>query len=167
MDIYILRHGIAEPHGPDGSDETRALTEDGRAKVRSVLACARAAKAVPSLILTSPLVRAVQTAEIAAEVLRYKKRIVRTEALSPASSPEAVWREIRNYDKETAVLLAGHEPLLSAAASFLLGSNRAVVELKKGALARIAVAELTKTPQGVLEWLLTPKLAAAGARDAG
>ncbi|MGE5648039.1 MAG: phosphohistidine phosphatase SixA [Acidobacteriota bacterium] len=159
MDIYILRHGIAEPHAQDGRDETRALTEDGRTKLRAVLERARAAKAAPSLILTSPYVRAVQTAEIAAKELGYKKRIVKSDALAPDSSPEAVWAEIRSHAKEKALLVAGHEPLLSATVSFLVGSGRTVVELKKGALARISIEAPAKTPQGVLAWLITPKLA--------
>lgn len=161
MDIYILRHGIAEPAGPGGSDEKRALTDEGRAKLRPVLQRARAIKVAPSLILSSPLVRAVQTAELAAEVLGYKGRIVRTDALAPSSSPEAVWREVRGHDGESAVLLAGHEPLLSAAASYLLGADHVVLNVKKGALARIEVPELTRTPRGLLHWLLTPKLAAS------
>lgn len=158
MDICILRHGTAEAEGHDG-DETRALTEAGRVKLRAVLERARAAKVAPSLILASPYVRAVQSAEMAAEVLGYKKRIVKSEALVPGSAPEAVWREIQDHAKEKAILLAGHEPLLSATASFLLGSNRTVVEIKKGALALISVDDVSKAPQGVLAWLITAKLA--------
>jgi phosphohistidine phosphatase len=164
MDIYILRHGVAESHGPDGTDETRALTDEGRAKLRAVLGRARAVKVNPSLILTSPFVRAVQTAELAAEVLGYKKSLLRTDALLPSSSPAAVWREIRGHDDESDILLAGHEPLLSETASYLLGANGVVLEIKKGALACIEVDELTRTPGGVLKWLLTPKLAAADAQ---
>jgi len=160
MEVYILRHGVAEPRTPRGSDAKRALTGPGRAKLRLVLRSARRAKVAPALILTSPLVRAVQTAEIAANVLGYKKQIVRTKALLPSSSPEAVWQELRGHQKNAdgAVLVAGHEPLLSQTASYLLGSERVMVELKKGALALIEV-EPSDSPHGVLKWMLTPGLA--------
>lgn len=158
MEIYILRHGIADDRRPDSPDEKRALTEDGRKKLRMVLGRARAAGVSPSLILTSPYVRAVQTAEVAADVLGYKGTIVRTNALVPVSSPEAVWREIRDHRDEAAVLLAGHEPLLSETAGYLLGAAEVAIDLKKGALLRIDVGESSRQPRGVLLWLLTPKL---------
>jgi phosphohistidine phosphatase len=158
MEVYILRHGIADDHRPDLPDEKRALTEEGRKKLRLVLGRARAAGVAPSLILTSPYVRAVQTAEIAAEVLGYKGTILRTNALVPVSSPEAVWRELRDHRDEPSVLLAGHEPLLSETAGYLLGSPGMAIDFKKGALLRIDVAEASRQPRGVLLWLLTPKL---------
>ncbi len=160
MEIYILRHGVAEARHAGRADADRKLTEEGRQKLRLVLARARAAKAEPSLILTSPFARAVETAEIAAEVLRYKGAIVRTDALLPSSSPRAVWRELGAHADEAAVLLAGHEPLLSETASYLLGTSRVVVELKKGALLRIDLAIPSAEPRGVIQWLLTAKLAA-------
>jgi phosphohistidine phosphatase len=158
--VYLLRHGIADERRPDRPDEKRALTEDGRKKLRLVLARARAAGVGPSLILTSPYVRAVQTAEVAAEALGYKGSIVRIDALTPGSSPEAVWREIRDRTGEAAILLAGHEPLLGQTAGYLLGTPALAIDLKKGALLRLDVDESARQPRGVLEWLLTAKLAA-------
>ncbi len=165
MEIYILRHGIAEPRRPGRADAKRALTDAGRVKLREVLARARAAKVAPSLILTSPYVRAVQTAEIAVEMLGRKSTMTRTDALLPSSSPEAVWREILSHGDEDAILLAGHEPLLSETASYLLGADRTVIELKKGALVLIEVEDQHSPPLGVLKWLLTPKLAARKAEE--
>ena len=69
MQIYILRHGIAEDAGPGQSDSERALTSEGKKKLRNVLRAAHEAGVTPALILTSPLKRAVQTAELAAEIL--------------------------------------------------------------------------------------------------
>jgi len=159
MIVYILRHGIAEERRAGRADEKRALTEEGRAKLTQVLKRARAAKVSPSLILTSPYVRAAQTAGVAARVLNVKKKPVRTDALLPSSSPEEVWRELRARHEENAVLLAGHEPLLSQTASYLLGEERTIIELKKGALAAIELGTSGKAPEGVLQWLLTPKIA--------
>ena len=159
MIIYILRHGIAVERRAGRADEKRALTEEGRAKLTQVLKRARAAKVAPTLILTSPYVRAVQTADLAAKLLGCKKKIVRTDALLPSASPEDVWREIRGLRAESAILLAGHEPLLSQTASYLLGEERTIIELKKAALAAIEVGSAGKAPEGVLRWLITPKMA--------
>ena len=160
MEIYILRHAIAEDRRAGRPDEERALTEQGRRKLRPVLERARAAGVSPSLILTSPYVRAVQTAEIAGEVLGYKRSIVQTGALIPGALPQAAWREIRERSGEEAILLAGHEPLLSALAGYLLGDSELSIDFKKGALLRLDVDASQREPQGTLQWLLTPKLAA-------
>jgi phosphohistidine phosphatase len=160
MEIYILRHGIAESQRAGRADSERKLTEEGREKLRLVLARARKAGVAPSLVLTSPLVRAVQTAEVAAQALGYAGEIEKTDALVPSSSSRQVWRLLRSRADETAVLLSGHEPLLSETASYLVGCSRVCFDLKKGALLRIDVDEFPTGPRGVLQWLLTPKLAA-------
>ena len=103
--------------------------------------------------------RAVETARIAAQELGYRGAIPETDALLPSSTPQAVWRELRGHAGETAILVAGHEPLLSELASYLVGASRVVVEMKKGALARIDLEVTAGAPQGVLRWLLTAKLA--------
>jgi phosphohistidine phosphatase len=160
MEIYILRHGIAEDHNA-GGDAKRALTEEGRRKLRRVLDRAEKAKVAPSLILSSPYKRARETAEIAAEVLHCAGKIVDTQALLPEASPEALWEEIRTRRDETAILIAGHQPMLGSAVAWLMGTPTVEVEMKKGALARIDVDRFGPKPQGVLRWLLTPRLAGA------
>jgi phosphohistidine phosphatase len=161
MRIYILRHGIAEDRGKNVDDSKRALTAEGRTRLRLVLERARGAEVEPALILTSPLVRAVQTARLAASLLG-RKPVVATDALLPTASPQDVWREIKAHAEEPSLLLAGHEPLLGETASWLLGSNRTLLDLKKGALLSIAIDNLKQPQRGVLEWLLTPKLSHAG-----
>ena len=159
MEIYVLRHGAAENAKVGASDATRALTKDGREKLGLVLARARAAGVAPALILTSPYVRAVETAEMAAEALGPATPVMRTGALAPDSRPEAVWEEIRRRGDEASLMLVGHEPLLGETISYLLAAPRVVVDLKKGALARIDVAEISRRPNGVLVWLLPPRVA--------
>ncbi len=158
MEIYLLRHGIAEQSASTGRDADRRLTEDGRNKLCRVLKRAHAAGVRPSLILTSPYKRAVETAEIASRELGYQGKVVRVEALTPDSSPPDVWNEIRQRRDEAAILLAGHEPLFSAIFAFLLGSTRAIVNFRKGALARIDVDGFGPSPAGVLQWMITAKL---------
>jgi phosphohistidine phosphatase len=159
MDVYILRHGIAERARPGGADAERALTPKGRQKLREVLRLARAVAGCPSLILTSPLVRAIQTAEIAAALFAYRQEVVQTDALLPTAAPEEVWQELRSRKNEPEVLLVGHEPLLSQIIGYLLGAPGLRVELKKAGLARIHIESFSSAPSGTLQWLLPPKLA--------
>jgi phosphohistidine phosphatase len=160
MELYILRHGIAEESNPAG-DAERALTDEGKRKLRRVLERAAKADVSPSLILSSPYKRARQTADIAAEVLGYNGRIVQIDALVPESSPANLWEEIRARRQEKSVLAAGHEPMLSSSVAWLLGSPAMRVDMKKGALVRIDIDQFGPKAQGVLRWLLTPKLAGA------
>lgn len=164
MELYVLRHGIAEARRPGLPDSKRRLTEKGKQRLRVILECARGAKVKPALILTSPLARAVETAELAADVLGCTNKVVTTEALLPGASQQAVWQEIRAHEDAKSILISGHEPLLSSTASYLLGASWVLVEMKKGALACIDVNPSEKQPRGALLWLLTYKLAASGAK---
>src|SRR5262249_54848302 len=156
MLIYILRHGIAEDGQPDSE---RALTSEGKKKLRNVLRVAREAGVGPSLILSSPYRRAVQTAQLAAEILGYTGSLLRTHALEPGSHPQTVWEEIRVHKDEEQILLAGHEPLFSALTAYLLGCPNLQIDFKKGALACVELGHFSAEPRGVLKWILTPKLA--------
>lgn len=160
--LYILRHGIAEAGREGLADHDRALTKEGRKKLGLVLSRARSAKVRPKLILTSPLVRAVQTAEEAARVLGPALKMIHSEALAPGSSPEKLWNEVRKYATRGPLLLVGHEPLLGDTVSFLIGAGTGIVDLKKGALACLHLAPERKRPNGTLEWLLTPKVCRNG-----
>jgi len=159
MDIYILRHGIAEDGQAGHPDAERALTPEGKKKLRNVLRTAARAGVAPSLILTSPYRRALETAQIAAEVLGYKGELLRTKALEPGSEPRAVWDEIRIHKDQTSMMLAGHEPLFSRLTAYLLGCADLQVDFKKGALACVEIDHFPAEPHGALRWLLTPKLA--------
>jgi len=159
MELYLLRHGAAEDRAASGRDADRRLTDEGRDKLRRILERAHAAGVRPSLILSSPYRRALETAEIAAHELGYAGKLVRTPALTPDSSPETLWDAVREYRGEAAVLLAGHEPLFSAATSYLLGSMQTMIHFRKGALVRIDVQSFGAAPTGVLQWMLTAKLA--------
>ncbi len=158
MELYLLRHGIAEEGSAGQSDASRALTADGKRKLKSVLKTALKADVEPSLILTSPFKRAVQTAEIATEVLKYKGELLRTEALVPQSTPASVWEEVRVHHYEPQLLLAGHDPLFTDLAGYLLGFSGLRINFKKGALLRIDFATFSAEPRGTLKWMLVPKL---------
>jgi phosphohistidine phosphatase len=158
MQVHLLRHGTAEEINPGGSDAERRLTAAGRGEVRRAAECARRARVAPTLILSSPYVRAVETAEITAAVLGYSRAIVRTELLIPSASPQQVWNEIRSRQEETQILLAAHEPLLSQLASYLLNSPALEIEMRKAALVRIDLDRFAPDPRGILKWMAPPDL---------
>jgi phosphohistidine phosphatase len=120
-----------------------------------VLKRARSADCCPSLILTSPYRRAVETAAIAADVLGCKAT-VKTDALKPETSPHATWEEIRVHRDEASILLASHEPLMSSLAAHLLRSPALQVDMKKAALVRLDCERFGGEPHCVLKWMLTP-----------
>jgi phosphohistidine phosphatase len=158
MEIYILRHGIAEEAHGGMRDADRALTGEGRTKLQPVVRRARAMDVQPPVILTSPYRRARETAEVAADALRNGSKLVESGALTPESSPEAVWDEIRVHKSDAQIMIVGHEPLLSSVYAYLLGAASVQIDVKKGSLGRIDVERFSAQPRGVLRWLIYPKL---------
>ena len=157
MEIWILRHAKAEDGGPGTSDEERELTAGGHETMRSV---ARAiARLEPKLdaILTSPLVRARQTAEPVARALSLEDELIETDALVPDADPKEILREIgkRGFDR---AMVVGHMPHLGRLLGYLLtGRPDTAIEIKKAALARIQFDGDTPKPPGTLTFLLTAK----------
>jgi phosphohistidine phosphatase len=149
MELYLFRHGIAEDAPPGRSDSSRALTDAGRERSAAVAKMAREAGVAPSLIASSPYLRAVQTAEVAAKEFGYSGDLVRLPSLVPHGTPEAVWTDIRDLRDETAVLLA----------AYLLNAPSLQVDVKKSAMLRIDLANLGASPRGILRWMIIPKLA--------
>ena len=163
MQVHLLRHGVAEDGQPGQSDADRALTQEGRKKLRQVLQTAAKAGVQPTLFLSSPLKRAMQTAEIAKRVLGYHGEIHQTKVLAPGSSLEQVWEEIRTHRGEASLLLTGHNPMFEHLTGYLLGYSNLQFDFKKGALVRVDVQSFGAEPRGVLRWCLTAKLAEGGA----
>lgn len=160
MELYLFRHGIAEDAQPGRRDADRALVDNGRKKAVEVVKAARRAGLEPSLVVSSPYLRAIQTAQLAVDELGYKGEIVKIDALVPHGSPDTVWHELRVHRSEAAILLAGHEPLLSHLAAFLLAAPALRIEMKKAAMVRIDLETFGPSPHGILRWMITPKLAA-------
>lgn len=158
MDVFLLRHGIAEDAKPGMDDSARALTSEGRTKLRQLLALAASAKIEPSIILSSPFKRAIQTAEIAAKALGHKEKILQTRTLEPSGNPEAVWEEIRAHRSYPALMLVGHNPSITEIGIHLLGCSSLQLDFKKGALLRIGIEAFGARPRGTLLGYLTPRL---------
>ncbi len=160
MQVYLLRHGIAESGKPGSADSARALVPEGKKKLKEVLSVAKSAGAKPTLVLSSPFRRATETADIAVSVLGLKSEdLVQTQSLLPTSHVNDAWEEIRTYKDEIALLLVGHEPLFSRLFAYLLGEPDLLVDFKKGALARIDLESFGAQPKGLLRWFIPPKLA--------
>jgi phosphohistidine phosphatase len=151
MDIYVFRHGEAEPATPGGSDESRGLTERGEQDSRAVAAVVRAAGGRPEAIYTSPLVRARQTGEILQQVFG-----VRAEADERLRSGATLGdlQELLGERATQSVLLVGHEPDCSTIVGQLTGGR---VKIRTSGLARV-VAERVEPGQGTLVWLVAPDL---------
>ena len=159
MQVYILRHGIAEAAADGAKDAERALVPQGKLKLKTVLRIARAAGVSPTIIASSPYRRALETARIAAKVFEHKDQVMELASLSPGRQPEEVWDDIRELGAEQRIMLAGHEPQLGYLTGFLLAAPSLLIDLKKGSLVRIDMDRLGAAPRGVLRWCLTPKLA--------
>ncbi|MCX7603179.1 MAG: phosphohistidine phosphatase SixA [Bryobacteraceae bacterium] len=159
MEILLLRHGIAEDARPGQPDADRALTREGKQKLRTLLRRLARAGVRPALVVTSPYLRARQTAEIARDVLAPDAMIVPARALAPGSTPQEAWEEIRLYANQPSVLCASHEPLCSELAAFLLGAPGLGIDFKKGAVMRIDLDGAGPRPRGTLRWFVIPRLA--------
>ena len=160
MQLYIVRHGIAvereDPKCP--SEAERYLTEEGVEKTKQVAKGAAALGATADLLLSSPYVRAMQTAELFADALDYaKQKIRRTDLLLPGADAQLLFRELAKDKQASSVFVFGHAPQLDELIAAVLGSKRQVTALKK---AGVALLELKKVspPMGELVWLGTPKM---------
>lgn len=157
MRIYLLRHGIAED-GIGKLDSERALTPEGKKKLHEVMKALRGADVKPTLVMSSPYRRALETAEIAIADLGYAGTLETCTALTPESNSRDAWAEVRTKKGEPEVLLVGHEPLFSSLTGFLLNCPSLMVDFKKGGVVSIDMMGFTAQPYGVLRWYLTPKL---------
>jgi phosphohistidine phosphatase len=111
-------------------------------------------------LLTSPLLRARQTADIVAEAIGLNDQVEEMSGLAPESSVDNLISDLTGYQNREHLLLVGHEPLLSQTVSFLLTGKKNQelgIELKKGALCRIEIVGLPPDKPGKLHWLLAPK----------
>lgn len=157
MILYLCRHGIAEEAEGRLRDEERALTDEGVRKFR------RGARGFASLepnvthILTSPLVRARQTADLLQEALARSQKAAPklrgSNALKPPGKLEHLLQELRDMPEAEGVVAVGHEPSLSVFLGLLCFGRDGMCEVKKGGIAAIELDEEVR--EGKLLWLMT------------
>ncbi len=161
FELYIMRHGIAEDRAAGGvmDDAQRALTDEGKEKVREIAAGLDRIGTKLDWIVSSPLVRAIQTAKIVAETLSSKPPLDICEALAPGGSGDELLRFVSRSAERRLVMVVGHEPDLGRLAARLIGAGRnANMPFKKGGCCSIELGELPPKPSGRLIWWMTPAM---------
>jgi phosphohistidine phosphatase len=160
MDFYFLRHGSAVDLGTPGfeRDAERPLVPKGERRLRAAAAAMRKMGLSFDTILSSPFIRARQTAEIVAGELKWKKPIKFSDNLVPGGNSRTLIYALNELKPALEnVLLVGHEPNLSRLIGLLVSGNMdAAIEMKKGGLCKLEVAELHYGQCAKLAWLLTP-----------
>jgi phosphohistidine phosphatase len=161
MELYILRHGLAEaaPNPPSSGDSRRRLTKEGANKMRRAAKGMKALELSFDLILSSPYLRARETAEIVADAMAAVKNVEFSNALTPDSDPRVLIEDLtRKHRAKKQVLVVGHEPYLSRLISLLIsGDTRVTIDFKKGALCKLSALNLGYGQCAALEWLMTSK----------
>ena len=153
MDLFIIRHAVAVD---EGDDSQRPLADKGKKKMRQIAKGLRSLGVDFDLILSSPYIRAKETAEILADVFKIKK-IEFSDNLIPMGDPDLLIAEINEKYNAASIALVGHEPHLTALISLLVSEKAGVdITLKKGGVCRLSADDLHHTRKAALEWLLTP-----------
>jgi phosphohistidine phosphatase len=151
MELYFLRHGEADWLDWEKSDDERPLTKRGKKQMRDVARFLDHLKVRPNLIVTSPLPRAAQTAEIAADYLKAKLR--KDESLAPGFAMSKL-RTVLKRHRAKALMLVGHEPDFTNVISELTGAS---LKLPKAGVALLDIDP--ESEEGKLLWLFPPKIA--------
>jgi phosphohistidine phosphatase len=158
FELYLIRHGLAAERGENYPDDTkRPLTSEGMQKLRKEAKALLALDVTFDVVLTSPLVRTRQTAEIIAAAFKSAPPIVNMPSLAPGGTHNSIVEELTKQHRKHRIALVGHEPGIGELAGRLIGLRRPL-EFKKGAICRIDVAALPPTGPGRLRWFLTPRL---------
>jgi phosphohistidine phosphatase len=157
--LFLVRHAIAAERGEKWPDDSkRPLTHQGEARMRATAEGLAAMGVSVDVVITSPLVRAEQTADILVKRLGAEAKRLTAPALAPGGSPTAVAEAVGALAKGRHLALVGHEPGLGEFAAWLIGA-RQPLPFKKGGVCRIDVADWPATAKsGTLIWFATPKM---------
>jgi phosphohistidine phosphatase len=159
MILYIIRHGIAEERAPAEDDGARRLTPRGRQRIRAAATGLRALGVQFDVLLTSPLVRAAETAAIVTEVYGGQPVPRELPALTQGAPPVETVRALQPFLRHKHVGIVGHEPGLSEIVALLVtGSPEGMaVSLKKGSIAALELRGRSPRTHAKLRWLLAPR----------
>ena len=158
LELYIIRHGVAAERGEEYPDDSkRPLTSSGISRLRKEAKALDAIGVAFDLILTSPLVRARQSADVFAETMKSKPTVANTDSLAPAGTPTAVMQELGKHMRKGRIALVGHEPNLGELAARLIGA-KSPLEFKKGGVCRIDFDVVPPKGVGHLQWFVTPRM---------
>lgn len=152
MKLILVRHAAAIERSPGMRDEMRYLTSEGRAFFRKTARTMLKNGADPSLILTSPLLRAVQTAEILAETLSYVGPLLVVDDLAPGFNMEGLRKLMEDFQASEEVVLVGHEPDMSSLMTELLSLSDGF-NFKKGSAVCMKLSSKHLPQPTVFKWL--------------
>ncbi|HET9496894.1 MAG TPA: histidine phosphatase family protein [Candidatus Limnocylindria bacterium] len=157
MILYFLRHGKAGQGDPsDPTDDARELTDTGAAELRAAAPLWRRLNLRPDVILSSPLPRALQTAELFAAGIQSSHDPVVDDRLRPGADWADLAQSLATHRDARRVLFVGHEPDFSIAIQELTGAR--AVRMRKGGLACVEFPGIPEPGAGELAWLLDPDL---------
>jgi phosphohistidine phosphatase len=159
MDLYIIRHADAQPLGEGGimDDADRPLTAEGHAQCVSLAETLQRHGLHLEGIITSPLLRARQTAEGLIEALAQPKPGLHIcDQLAPGGRRKKLTRFLNSFDPQS-IAIVGHMPDLGVYAGWLIGSSKAQVDLAKAGIACVHFEEELDKGTGTLTWMVTPK----------
>ena len=160
MDLFVLRHGEAGKSIPSGSsDSKRPLTVTGERELIIISRALRKMGIRLDVILTSPLKRARQTADIVAKEFKAQNKLRQMRELSPEGDKKALYQNLSSFKEGTSILLVGHSPYLSEMVTEIVSDDGSVrLDLKKGGIVRIRITAATPKLKGELRWLISPRL---------
>jgi phosphohistidine phosphatase len=159
VELFLIRHADALELGERGitNDEERPLSEKGEADAEAAALALQAKGVVLDKLLTSPLLRARQTAEILLRVWSRPELVLDTcDCLAPPGKPRKLSKYLLKTGSEK-IGLVGHMPHLGEYAAWLLGNKKVQVDLAKSGVALITCGELPAKGLGTLQWLVTPE----------
>ena len=157
MEIYFLRHANAGQHIATGKrDEKRPLDAEGIEQSHEVGKALKSLEVKPAIIVSSPLKRAVQTAELVGKELGHDDAVQLDDSLRPDASYQQFQALVRQHSKQPSIMVVGHNPTLSEFLSRMIsdGAVKTAIELRKGAVAKVEI----KRSRGTLSWCITPRV---------
>ncbi|MGH2463022.1 MAG: SixA phosphatase family protein [Candidatus Limnocylindria bacterium] len=157
MILYFLRHGKAAQHRPDDpNDDNRELTDAGAAELRAAASLWRRLNLRPDVVISSPLPRALQTAQLLVEGMGLVREPIADDRLRPGAEWGDMARAMTTDRDARRAMFVGHEPDLSRAVQLLTGAR--AVRLRSGGVACVEFPGIPEPGAGELAWLLDPDL---------
>lgn len=155
-ELYMIRHGIADKREEDIDDEARELTKKGKDKMKAIAQGLKDAGIRFDAIVSSPLVRTAQTAEIIQKCCSDGKDIIMTDLLKPGATFDPLVEYLNTVEGDS-VAIVGHEPFLSGFASYCLSQKKnSFINIKKGGIALLETDGPIKPGHCKIDWLLEP-----------
>lgn len=158
LELYIIRHGLAGKSLGDAElDDQRSLKKKGKEKMEDIAKGLKELKIHFDAVLTSPLPRAKETAEIVNAYCNEGKEVEVTDLLRPGASYDKLIKFLNQFKKSEKIAIVGHEPFLSSFASYCMTKNKtSLLNLKKGGVLMLEVNEVIKPGRCLVSWLMQP-----------